>query len=264
MVKWRAKVLTLNAPIRGSLPFATHMPPEQNVHPAADAPASESLGNVPNGSAAFRTVPNFSEGFRTVPNRSETFRTVPRESERKEYCTATVREVARMFEAAGVARTERSIINWCQPNKLGVARLDNYFDPNERKYFISPQSVELAIQEEKAKAAKGAETSTPADAIPHVSEAPQKQPDKTPDADADTIRVSEKEVMDLKITNRAKDYFIEQLQKEREGFTREREKYVEQLIASNRKLGELETRLLQLEAPDPKRPGTLTEGGDRE
>src|SRR5438034_3727481 len=27
----------------------------------------------------------------------------------------------------------RSIINWCQPNKLGVCRLDNYFDPNERR-----------------------------------------------------------------------------------------------------------------------------------
>lgn len=30
-----------------------------------------------------------------------------------------------------------------------------------------------------------------------------------------------KELMDLKITNRGKDYFIEQLQKEREGFAQE-------------------------------------------
>ncbi|HWX21513.1 MAG TPA: hypothetical protein VN578_16550 [Candidatus Binatia bacterium] len=65
-----------------------------------------------------------------------------------------MREVARMFEAAGVARTERSITNWCQPNKSGMARLDSYFDPNERKYYISPQSVDLAIAEEKAKAVK--------------------------------------------------------------------------------------------------------------
>jgi hypothetical protein len=64
-----------------------------------------------------------------------------------------------MFEAAGVARTERSIINWCQPNKMGVPRLENYFDPNERKYFISPNSVDQVIQEEIAKAAKSGESS---------------------------------------------------------------------------------------------------------
>jgi hypothetical protein len=37
---------------------------------------------------------------------------------------------------------ERSIINWCQINKQRVARLKIHFDPNERKYFIWPQSVE--------------------------------------------------------------------------------------------------------------------------
>src|SRR5437660_1646209 len=110
-------------------------------------------------SEPFGTIPNGSEQFRTVRNDSEAFRTVPNDSARKEYCTLTVREVARRFEVAGVARTERSITNWCQPNKTGVCRLDNYFDPNERKYFISAQSVELAIQEEKAKAAKGIEVS---------------------------------------------------------------------------------------------------------
>ena len=94
----------------------------------------------------------------------------------------TVREVARLFEAAGVARTERSITNWCQPNKMGVARLENYFDPNERKYFISPKSAEL--------------------------------------------------------------------QKEREGFAQERQGYVEKLMNFNRKAGELETKLLQLQAPE--------------
>ena len=72
-----------------------------------------------------------------------------------------MREVARLFEAAGVGRTERSIVNWGQPNKKGIARLDSYFDPNERKYFITPQSVEQAIAEEKAKAAKTNEYSEP-------------------------------------------------------------------------------------------------------
>ena len=31
--------------------------------------------------------------------------------------------------------------------------MDSYYDPNERKYFITPQSAEAAIAEEKAKAA---------------------------------------------------------------------------------------------------------------
>ena len=53
--------------------------------------------------------------------------------------------------------------------------------------------------------------------------------------------------MDLKITNKGKDFFIEQLQKERESFAQERQGYVEKLMSFNRKVGELETSLLQLE-----------------
>jgi hypothetical protein len=56
--------------------------------------------------------------------------------------------------------------------------------------------------------------------------------------------------MDLKIANRGKDYFIEQLQKERESFAYERKEYVEKLMTFNRKLGELETQLLQVVPKD--------------
>ncbi len=86
----------------------------------------------------------------------------------------TVREVARMFEAAGVARTERSIVNWCQPNRTGIARLDSYLDPNERRYYISPQSVKLAIAEEKAKAAKINEPAESFGSIPHPAAADER------------------------------------------------------------------------------------------
>ena len=65
-----------------------------------------------------------------------------------------------MFEAAGVARTERSIINWCQPNRQGIVRLDSYYDPNERKYYITPQSVESAVQEEIQRAKKSIDASS--------------------------------------------------------------------------------------------------------
>ena len=55
--------------------------------------------------------------------------------------------------------------------------------------------------------------------------------------------------MDLKITNRAKDFFIERLQKEREGFALERGEYVEKLMSVNHRVGEPEAKLLQLQAP---------------
>jgi hypothetical protein len=40
--------------------------------------------------------------------------------------------------------------------------LDCYFDPNERKYYITPQSVDRAIEEEKSKSKAGE--------LPHASE----------------------------------------------------------------------------------------------
>jgi len=62
--------------------------------------------------------------------------------------------------------------------------------------------------------------------------------------DAD-IKSLQHEIRDLQITNRAKDMFIEQLQKERAGV-------FEQLLDASHKMGELETRLLQIESPAPR------------
>jgi hypothetical protein len=139
-------------------------------------------------------------------------------------------ESAKRFEEAGVARTERSIINWCQPNRQGISRLDCYFDPNERKYYITPQSVELAIAEEKAKADK-----TPvSEPVGNVRKDAEK-----PDT-GDEVSELQNQIRDLEITNRAKDYFIGRLEKERDGF-------FEQLLTASRKMGELETKLLQIE-----------------
>jgi hypothetical protein len=202
---------------------------------------------VPKAAEPFVTVHNHSESFGRIPNGSEGFRTVPHLSERKEDHTLTVREVARMFEAAGVARTERSITNWCQPNKLGVARLDAYFDPNERRYFITPQSAERAIGEEKAKATKG-QSSEPVESIPKASEVADSESESQPTENIKRVRELERENMDLRIANRGKDYFIEELRKERQAFGTERQGYVEQLMNFNRKVGELESKLLQLGA----------------
>ena len=176
--------------------------------------------------------------FRKLPNHSERFGNAPHLSERKQNHTLTVREAARMFEAAGVARTERSIVNWCQPNRQGIPRLDSYFDPNERRYYITPESVEMAIAEEKARAAKINEPSEPVGNVRNDSERVK----EASEPDNGRVKELERENLDLKITNRSKDLYIEQLHKEREGF-------FEKLLTASKKVGELETRLLQLEGP---------------
>jgi hypothetical protein len=207
------------------------MEQNHNNHPENNSHPSEKFGNVRKDAEPFGKVPNGSEAFRMVRN----------DAERKENHTLTVRETARMFEAAGVARTERSITNWCQPNRQGISRLDCYFDPNERRYYLTPQSVETVIQEEIQKTKKTPETSVsePVGNVPKGSEGSK----RGSEPDATQSRELERENLDLKIANRGKDYLIEQLQKERRSF-------FDQLLSANRKVGELETKLLQLESPD--------------
>ena len=178
-----------------------------------------------------------------MPKDAEEFGKVPQVAERKENHTLTVRETARMFETAGVARTERSIINWCQPNRQGIARLDSYYDPNERKYFITPQSVETAIQEEIQRAKKSTDVPDSESFGSHVEPVKHSSATATAKAaDERKVQELEREIMDLKITNRGKDMFIEQLKSERAGF-------FEQLMSANRTVGQLETKLHQLDGP---------------
>lgn len=219
--------------------------------------AAEAFRNVPYPAEDFGNVPNPSESYRTIPQASEPFRTVPhaaeaRYVERKATHTLTVREVARMFEADGVARTERSITNWCRPTAQGIARLDAWFDPNERRYYVTPESVGRAIAEEQARTRR-----TVPEPVPNPSEGETAQDMKTEShrsgaAHSDPRELDElrKENLDLKITNRAKDQFIDLLQKERGEFAHERERYVQQLVAASHQVGELEQRLLLLQNRD--------------
>lgn len=103
---------------------------------------------------------------------------------------------------------------------------------NERKWFITPESVARAIAEEQA------EASRQTGPIPDSSEPVRKTSEDTrkgaPDAehDADHTRALEREVMDLKILNGGKDYVIEQMRKERDGFT-------QQVVQAHRKVADL-------------------------
>lgn len=204
---------------------------------------------LPHDSEGFRNVPNDAETFRTIPNPSERFGTVPQDSEafrivRKSDHTLTVQESARFFAQAGVARSERSIVNWCQPNRQGVARLDAYFDPNDRRYFITQASVDAVIAEEQARAAKANSQTVrnPSKMFGNKDFGNTESPSQTLSAaNGPSFLELQKELTDLRITNRAKDYVIDQLRVEREGLTR-------QLVEASRHVGQLETKLLQLDA----------------
>ena len=238
------------------------MPDENNfkANPLNSETPSEAFRQVPNPAERRGTMPHPAELFGSLPNPAETVRTVPHSAEPlppadwRESYTLTVRETARLFETAGVARSERSIVNWCQRNRQGIARLDAYFDPNERRYFITRQSVDTLIAEEKARAVKHtAEPVLPAaegfgTEGSRVAEPFRKAPNDSESSNAnlapdpDEVAELKKENLDLKITNRGKDYFIEQLQKEREGL-------IKQVVDSSQRVGQLEAKLMQLEEP---------------
>lgn len=188
---------------------------------------------------------NNSENFGNVPKPSETFGKFPNHSERTEYHTLTVREVARMFEDAGVARTERSIINWCRQNRDGVSRLNCFFDENEHKYFLTPQSVDLAIKEEKTKARVGEvqHPSEGAKTIPNISE--QRQSSEIPQelaaaAAREEGRALRAKVRRLEIETEMNKRYIERLELDRE-------KFIEQMLVQSKEIGILETEKKQLQ-----------------
>jgi DNA repair exonuclease SbcCD ATPase subunit len=130
-----------------------------------------------------------------------------------------------------------------------LARLDAYSDPNERRYYLTRESVERAIAEETAKVVKNNPSSEPVGNIPKNAGHPSEKSLESAEDESDRVHELEQEVMDLKITNRGKDYFIDQLKGERESFAQERKEYVGKLIEAHRKVGELETKLLQLAPP---------------
>ncbi len=201
----------------------------------------KSPGYMPVKSETSADVPQVSADFRKIPKDAETFGTVPQAAERWENHTLTVRGTARMFEAAGVARTERSIINWCQPNRQGISRLDSYYEPNERKYYITPQSVETAIQEEIQRAKQSTEVPASETFGSHVEPVKHSSVVATSKLmDENGLQELEWEIMDLKIANRGKDYLIDQLKGERTGF-------IDKLLSASRTVGQLETKLHQLD-----------------
>lgn len=158
----------------------------------------------------------------------------------------SVDEAADLFHRAGVPRSARTIIRYCSQKHLECTKIET--ERNER-YLISKESVESRIEELK-QILSISRVQTYPDMSRHEPTSPDTSghdvPDeKEKDALLQKITSLEKEKQDLQILNAGKDYLVQQYKEERIGL-------IEQMRADAHRVGELETKLLQLEAPKPK------------
>jgi hypothetical protein len=151
------------------------------------------------------------------------------------------------FDAQGERRSVRMIAEYCKTGELVCE-----YDTDDKRWHITRESVEQKIAKIKAlnsrRAATGPQRTSEQfferPATPHqaTDESPPKNAAVYPPSDE--TKKLEQEIFDLKLVNRGKDYYIAQLQEERKDF-------ITRLEADNRLIGQLETKLLQLEAPRP-------------
>jgi hypothetical protein len=148
----------------------------------------------------------------------------------------------------------RALLAPNEASSIGVSRIGKAFPAwmhfsirTKSDTLSTPQSVTLAIQEELSKQVPGT-GEAPGEREP---EAKAKSFPKASEATEETEKLRE-QVRDLEILGRVKDQVIKTFEKDRDAFNEERQRYISQLMAHSRKVGELETRLLQLGAPVAK------------
>jgi hypothetical protein len=168
--------------------------------------------------------------------------------------TLTAEEASRLFINAGVPRSPRTIDRYCKSGHLACMKVDT--ERNE-KYLITSESVAARIKELQQVMPSGhVETQ------PDMSRHDESRPDMSRhDSINDQTILDEKrkleeklaelerENWDLKITNRGKDYFVEELKKQHETYETVRKEMTQQLIDQSRRVGELEVKVNLLEAP---------------
>ena len=175
--------------------------------------------------------------------------------------TLNVDQAAALFLNAGVSRSPRTIDRYCKAGHLVCMKIET--ERNE-KYLITRESVTARITELQQVVTSGHVT-TQRDMSGHVESQPDmSRHDATHDRLTDDdkkklearIKELERENLDLKITNRGKDYFVEELKKEREYFEVVRKEMTRQLIEHSHRVGELEgaIRHSQIEAPRREEP----------
>ncbi len=158
--------------------------------------------------------------------------TNPPSSDRSEY-SLSVEQASEAFNRAGAPRSPRTITRYCAQGHLDCVKTET--QQNE-KYLITRESINRRIEEINQITATSRVETRP-DTSSHDQTSRDKSEGSTrPDDFLRKVESLEAQVQDLKITNRAKDYFLDQLKAERASF-------LDKTIRQSRRIGELETRL---------------------
>jgi hypothetical protein len=190
---------------------------------------------------------------------------------RSEAHTLTTREVMKMFEDSGVPRNQRTIERYCKGGDL-----DCFPDALEKRYYITQTSVETLIGQLKEIASRHEKISVNAEVPPRPTPSDTARPAATAErADADVkheatekqedthrgdeakrlaaletrIKELENEKFNLEIDKRAKEQVLGMM---REQISEDRKMFTTELIKHSRRVGQLETQMLQLKAPDSR------------
>jgi hypothetical protein len=160
----------------------------------------------------------------------------------------TVEEASFRFVNAGVPRSPRTVIRYCTRGHLDCVEVDT--ERNE-KYLVRQESVTRRIEEIR-QAYPSRRDATGLDTTGSVATHRDTRRDVEETALQERIEELERENLDLKIANRAKDQFLTMAKEQLTGLHQE---VKEQAY----RLGELETRL-RLAAPREGRPSHGIEG----
>ena len=167
----------------------------------------------------------------------------------------SVESASAMFADAGVPKSPRTISRYCELGHLDCSKADT---KTGEKYLITKDSIVRRIEEvrqqldntrhgesldntrhgESRNATVPTESDTGADMRPELHAENLK--DENEELKKENKRL-EGDVRDLRITNQAKDQFIEMVQ-------RERSEFVELIQSKSHRIGALETELRQLES----------------
>jgi hypothetical protein len=224
-----------------------------------------------NNTEDYRTLQNTSEDYSNIQKTSEEFNDASKrnigigrgkkypgtdipESEFERTDFIIMEEAYMLFEGKGERRSVRMIAEYCKTGELICL-----YDSDDKRWHISKESVANKIEKIKALNARKVQsepqiTSQKSSEEFNTDKVSQNNTYKKEEVGntyelEQKIKDLEKENIDLKITNRGKDYFIEQLQEDRKQLSVEREQFVKDLVGFSKRIGVLETQLYQLEAP---------------
>jgi hypothetical protein len=224
-----------------------------------------------NPNEPYSNVQNTSEGFRSLPQSSEDFGDLHNTSKRtsgvgrgKKYAGAEIpdhdighdfiimEEVYAEFEAQGERRSLRMIGEYCKTGELICS-----YDTDDKRWHITRESVEQKIAKIKALNARRTAAAPPSTseafterpaAPPRATEEASARSEATPTFPETDKKIAhlEQEVLDLKITNKAKDMYIAQL-------VETNEKLLTRVETTSSLVGRLKEQLLRLVAPQESR-----------